>query len=125
MDALEFVNAIANYGKQITLTSSNGTTNVTKEQIASAENIKAVRSLFENEDSYIRMNLQKGLSTGLIGSTIQLTDSSNATRYKAEYFGYIPAKQSRYTIYIGLYKSSCHSAQSGWRGSTNNLQNIC
>lgn len=104
MDALEFVNAIANNGKQIALTSSNGTTNVTKEQIASAENIKAVRSLFENEDSYIRMNLQKGLSTGLIGSTIQLTDSSNATRYKAEYFGYIPAKQPRYTIYIGLYK---------------------
>lgn len=103
-DALEFVNAIANNGKQIPLTSSNGVPNVTKEQIASAENIKAVRSLFENEDCYVRINLPKGLSTGLIGSTIQLIDTLSTPRYKAEYFGYIPAKQPQYTIYIGLYK---------------------
>ena len=101
---LEFVNAIASEGKTVELSFDNGKENVYKPQIAKVENIKAVRSIFEDSNGFIRRKLQSKVSVGVMGGITQMADSVAGNCCKIELCGYFPTDNPQYTVYITLYK---------------------
>lgn len=103
-DILEFVNAIANGGRMVELSFDEGEANVYKPQIAKAENIKAVRAIFEDSNGFIRRKLQSKVSVGVMGGITQLADSVAGNCCKIELCGYFPTDNPQYTVYITLYK---------------------
>lgn len=104
LDILEFVNAIANGGRMVELSFDEGKANVYKPQIAKAENIKAVRAIFEDSNGFIRRKLQSKVSVGVMGGITQLADLVTGNCCKIELCGYFPADNPQYTMYISLYK---------------------
>lgn len=103
-DILEFVNAIANGGRMVELSFDEGKANVYKPQIAKAENIKAVRAIFEDSNGFIRRKLQSKVSVGVMGGITQLADLVTGNCCKIELCGYFLADNPQYTVYITLYK---------------------
>lgn len=103
-DILEFVNAIANGGRMVELSFDEGKVNVYKPQIAKAENIKAVRGIFEDSNGFIRRKLQSKVSVGVMGGITQPADSVAGNCCKIELCGYFPTDNPQYTVYITLYK---------------------
>lgn len=103
-DILEFVNAIANGGRMVELSFDEGKANVYKPQIAKAENIKAVRAIFEDRNGFIRRKLQSKVSVGVMGGITQQADSVAGNCCKIELCGYFPTDNPQYTVYITLYK---------------------
>lgn len=101
---MEFVNAIANGGRMVELSFDEGKANVYKPQIAKAENIKAVRAIFEDSNGFIRRKLQSKVSVGVMGGITQLADSVAGNCCKIELCGYFPTDNPQYTVYISLYK---------------------
>ena len=103
-DLLEFVNAIANGGRMVELSFDEGKENVYNPQIAKAENIKAVRTVFEDSCGFVHKQLQSKISVGAMGGITQLANSIAGNCCKIELCGYFPADNPQYTVYISLYK---------------------
>ena len=103
-DMLEFFNGIANQGKKVALLPVADSIFVEKERMADLKHIQAIKKIFEDKDNLKKLNLSDKKTTGVMGTTTQLSATPDNKRYKMELCGYFPANSPQYTVYICIYK---------------------
>lgn len=103
-DMLEFINGIANQGWEISLSCVKGHKASNRKRMADRKHIQEIKNVLEDKGNREKINLSTDISTGIVCSSTQLSDTPEYKRYKTEMYGYFPADKPEYTAYICIYK---------------------